>query len=65
MSLLEGPYCGHCGNLLAEDDHGACSRRAELEPPRYCAQCRRRMVVQVLPTGWSARCSRHGEVVSG
>ena len=31
-----------------------------LEPPRYCAQCRRRMVVQVLPRGWSARCSEHG-----
>ena len=31
-----------------------------LEPPRYCPQCRRRMVVQVLPRGWSARCSEHG-----
>ncbi|MCY7373471.1 MAG: GNAT family N-acetyltransferase [Spirochaetaceae bacterium] len=31
-----------------------------LEPPRFCPQCRRRMVVQVLPRGWSARCSEHG-----
>jgi hypothetical protein len=31
-----------------------------LEPPRYCAQCGRRMVVQVSPDGWWARCSRHG-----
>jgi len=35
-----------------------------LEPPRYCAQCRRRMVVQVLPRGWSARCSEHGLISS-
>ncbi|MBH0780156.1 hypothetical protein IT779_28180 [Nocardia sp. NEAU-351] len=31
-----------------------------LEPPRYCEQCGRRMVVQVSPDGWWARCSRHG-----
>lgn len=35
-----------------------------LEPPRYCPQCRRRMVVQVLPRGWSARCSEHGVLTS-
>ena len=26
-----------------------------LEPPRFCAECGRRMVVQVRPDGWSAR----------
>ncbi len=31
-----------------------------LEPPRFCAECGRRMVVQVRPDGWSAKCSRHG-----
>ena len=31
-----------------------------LEPPRFCAQCGRRMIVQVRPNGWSAKCSRHG-----
>ncbi|UGT60771.1 hypothetical protein [Nocardia asteroides] len=31
-----------------------------LEPPRYCERCGRRMVVQVSPDGWWARCSRHG-----
>ncbi len=36
----------------------------ELEPPRRCAHCDRRMVVQVLPLGWTARCSRHGEISS-
>lgn len=35
-----------------------------LEPPRFCAECGRRMIVQVRPTGWSARCSRHGDVDS-
>jgi len=35
-----------------------------LEPPRFCAACGRRMVVQVRPDGWRARCSRHGEVDS-
>ena len=35
-----------------------------LEPPRFCGQCGRRMVVQVRPHGWDARCSRHGVVDS-
>lgn len=35
-----------------------------LEPPRFCGQCGRRMVVQVRPDGWDARCSRHGTVDS-
>ena len=35
-----------------------------LEPPRYCAECGRRMTVQVRPDGWSANCSRHGVVDS-
>lgn len=58
-------YCGQCG--LALDDahpecaHPECAARAELEPPRFCRVCARRMVVQVDPVGWRARCSRHGE----
>jgi hypothetical protein len=35
-----------------------------LEPPRFCAECGRRMIVQVRPDGWSAKCSRHGEMDS-
>lgn len=31
-----------------------------LEPPRFCAECGRRMTVQVRPDGWWANCSRHG-----
>ncbi|CAN1498797.1 hypothetical protein MCEMAEM6B_00424 [Mycobacteriaceae bacterium] len=38
--------------------------RLGLEPPRYCAECGRRMVVQVRPDGWWAQCSRHGRVDS-
>jgi hypothetical protein len=54
-------YCGQCGKPLADAAvHGRCAARAELEPPRYCASCARRMVVQVVPGGWTARCSEHG-----
>lgn len=35
-----------------------------LEAPRFCQLCGRRMVVQVRPDGWSARCSRHGALDS-
>jgi hypothetical protein len=35
-----------------------------LEPPRFCAECGRRMVVQVRPDGWRATCSRHGQADS-
>ena len=53
-------YCGHCGDPLAARDHADCARWLELEPPRYCPACRRRMVVQVTPTAWTARCVEHG-----
>jgi hypothetical protein len=55
-------FCVRCGKPAAEGDHAACNTlRAALEPPRFCPDCARRMVVQVTPTGWIARCSRHGE----
>ena len=54
------PWCGQCGEALTPDGHAACRRAAELDPPRWCGRCRRRMVVQVTPTGWTARCSEHG-----
>lgn len=34
--------------------------RLGLEPPRFCESCGRRMVVQIAPDGWWAKCSRHG-----
>ena len=54
-------YCEHCGE---PGEHPACRRALELEPPRFCARCRRRMVVQVTPRGWTARCSEHGVLAS-
>ena len=57
-------YCGQCGEPAADPGHERCATRGELEPPRYCAHCRRRMVVQVVPRGWTARCVEHGTISS-
>ena len=57
-ALPLAPWCGQCGGELTVDGHARC--RSGLEPPRYCPHCRRRMVVQVVPTGWTARCVEHG-----
>jgi hypothetical protein len=58
-------FCSWCGKDEADGDHGLCRRRLALvDPPRFCPECARRMVVQVTPGGWSARCSRHGESTS-
>ncbi|HYQ65983.1 hypothetical protein [Actinophytocola sp.] len=55
-------FCTHCGRPAGEGDHARCSgTQADLDPPRFCAACARRMIVQVTPSGWTARCSRHGE----
>ena len=59
------PWCARCGEDRASGDHVACDSALALEPPRYCVRCRRRMVVQVVPTGWTARCSEHGEQHGG
>ncbi len=61
-------YCGHCGldrpEVGATAGHDRCDERLQMEPPRFCVECRRRMVVQVVPRGWSARCVEHG-VITG
>lgn len=54
------PWCGQCGQELTPQGHAACRRAAALDPPRFCGSCRRRRVVQVTPTGWTARCVEHG-----
>jgi hypothetical protein len=58
-------WCDRCGGPLAgdRDAHAACRTARVLEPPRFCVQCRRRLVVQVLPAGWQATCAEHGAVV--
>ncbi|MFD5867630.1 hypothetical protein ACFWGD_03310 [Corynebacterium sp. NPDC060344] len=67
-TLLGDPpeYDPFTGAHLAEGERRplSYSARAGLEAPRYCRLCGRRMVVQVRPDGWSARCSRHGELDS-
>ncbi|MDQ0029628.1 biotin synthase auxiliary protein BsaP [Arthrobacter bambusae] len=73
-TVIPESYCGLCGEPSLEgellthgecptsDAHRSCQQRLAMEPPRYCAQCRRRMKVQVTPLGWTAECSRHGQV---
>lgn len=61
MTAPVAVFCDQCGKPSDEDVHARCAARRELEPPRYCPDCARRMVVQVDPVGWTARCSRHGE----
>jgi hypothetical protein len=48
----------------AADSEVPTAAQLGLEPPRFCAECGRRMVVQVRPDGWWAKCSRHGRVDS-
>lgn len=57
-------FCEGCGATVGSG-HAACDARlAATDPPRWCAACGRRLVVQVLPFGWRARCSEHGERTS-
>jgi hypothetical protein len=58
-------FCARCGEPSAARDHLLCEAALTLEPPRYCALCRRRMVVQIVPTGWTAHCSEHGDLSGG
>ncbi|SCF38695.1 hypothetical protein [Micromonospora mirobrigensis] len=60
QSAAVAPWCDRCGEAAATGAHTACAAARALEPPRYCAHCRRRMKVQVLPVGWSALCVEHG-----
>ncbi len=58
------PFCDTCGRPATDGDHPACQAARELEPPRFCPLCRRRMKVQVLPAGWRAECVAHGVTTS-
>lgn len=53
-------YCPRCGGEPFSGDHEPCRDALELEPPRFCTVCKRRMIVQITPTGWTARCKEHG-----
>lgn len=65
--MSDSGYCDRCGRPLGVPGgpgHETCQAARELEPPRYCPTCGRRMVVQVTPGGWSSRCTRHGLTVN-
>ena len=53
-------FCTGCGQ--PSTDCQGCGR--ELDPPRFCPECGRRMTVSVIPTGWVARCRDHAELRS-
>ena len=57
---MNATYCDQCGRELSASGHEHCARMRALDPPRWCVHCRRRLVVQVTPTGWNARCVEHG-----
>ena len=61
-----GLYNVYTGVKADSADGGVLPTAAQLglEPPRFCAACGRRMIVQVRPTGWWAKCSRHGQIDS-
>lgn len=64
---LPDPVGAGAYNVYTGDEAGTAVPTAAqlgLEPPRFCAACGRRMIVQVRPDGWWAKCSRHGLVDS-
>ena len=67
VEQLPAPVGAGAYNVYTGDAAGSVVPTAAqlgLEPPRFCAECGRRMVVQVRPDGWWAQCSRHGRVDS-
>jgi hypothetical protein len=65
---LPAPVGAGAYNVYTGESAGSAVPKAAqlgLEPPRFCAECGRRMAVQVRPDGWWAKCSRHGLVDSG
>lgn len=64
--LSGGAYNVYTGTAVGDATGTTVPTAAQLglEPPRFCAACGRRMIVQVRPDGWWAKCSRHGQVDS-
>ncbi len=56
--MTHGPFCRACGHPEAAGEHDGCDLRLQLDPPRFCATCGRRLDVQVFPTGYRATCRR-------
>ena len=56
-------HCAGCGRPVDSGDHSPCeARQRATDPPRFCTDCGRKLVVQVLPTTWRAHCVKCGEV---
>lgn len=64
MAAVDGTGAPGGVRALPECRGYSPSQRAGLDVPRYCGLCGRRMIVQVLPAGWMATCSRHGSADS-
>lgn len=66
VTALDERYNPFTGKRIVPglDDAMPASAALGLEPPRFCEQCGRRMVVQISPDGWWAKCSRHGVIES-
>ncbi|MEV0543359.1 hypothetical protein OHA85_01125 [Nocardia salmonicida] len=66
VTALDERYNPFTGKRIVPglDDAMPVSAALGLEPPRFCEQCGRRMVVQISPDGWWAKCSRHGVIES-
>ncbi len=64
VPVSAGHYNLYTGKPSTEGAAIPTAAQLGLEPPRFCAECGRRMVVQVRPDGWWAKCSRHGLVDS-
>jgi hypothetical protein len=57
VAALLPAFCPHCGRPR-RDCGGACAR--PLDPPHFCPRCGRKLVVQLVPTGYRAHCRDHG-----
>lgn len=58
---LVDAFCRWCGSPEGTCDQVSCRR--ELDPPRHCPTCGRRLRVVVIPTGYRAACRDHGPLV--
>ena len=58
--MADSVFCDRCGRPAADSGHEACAVAREMEPPRFCPRCARRMKVQVTPLSWTAVCVEHG-----
>ncbi|MBA3655431.1 MAG: hypothetical protein H0W70_14705 [Actinobacteria bacterium] len=59
MADAPSRHCTGCG-LTSGACAGACGR--DLDPPRFCPECGRRLTVYVTPAHFTAACRDHGEV---